>query len=467
MADSFDVVVIGGGPGGYIAAIRAAQLGMTVACVEKEKTLGGTCTNVGCIPSKALLHASHMYEEAQTGFAGFGISTGKVSIDVAKLIAAKADIVSGNVKGIDFLFKKNKIERVLGKGRIAAAGKVAVTGEGGERMLDAKNIIIATGSEVMPLAGVEVDEKRIVTSTGALDMTKVPKHLIVIGGGYIGLEMGMVWRRLGAEVTVVEYLDSILPNMDGEIAKTMDRLLRKKGFKIRTGLKVTGAKTTKSGAAITVEPAKGGDAETIEGDIVLLSIGRRPYTAGLGLEDVGVKLDERGRIDIDDHFRTSVPGIYAVGDCVRGAMLAHKAEDEGGVCAEIIAGQAGHIDYDAIPAVVYTWPEAATVGKTEEELKKAGIAYKVGKFPFSANGRARTMHEGDGFVKILADAKTDRVLGCHIIGPDAGTMIAEVALGMEFGAAAEDIARTCHAHPTLNEAVREAALAVDGRALNM
>ncbi|MFN4090969.1 MAG: dihydrolipoyl dehydrogenase [Alphaproteobacteria bacterium] len=467
MADSFDVVVIGGGPGGYIAAIRAAQLGMTVACVEKEETLGGTCTNVGCIPSKALLHASHLYEQAQTGFAGFGISTGELAIDVPKMIAAKAEIVSGNVKGIDFLFKKNKVERILGKGRIASQGKVAVVGEGGERMLDVRNIIIATGSEVMPLPGVEVDEKRIVSSTGALDLTKVPKHLIVIGGGYIGLEMGVVWRRLGAEVTVVEYLDSILPNMDGEIAKMMDRILRKKGFKIRTGLKVTGAATTKAGASITVEPAKGGDAETIEGDIVLLSIGRRPYTAGLGLEDVGVKLDERGRIAIDDHFRTSVPGIYAIGDVVRGPMLAHKAEDEGGVCAEIIAGQAGHIDYDAIPAVVYTWPEAATVGKTEEELKKAGIAYKVGKFPFSANGRARAMHESDGFVKILADAKTDRVLGCHILGPEAGTMIAEVALGMEFGAAAEDIARTCHAHPTLNEAVREAALAVDGRALNI
>src|SRR3546814_175462 len=344
MADSFDVVVIGGGPGGYIAAIRAAQLGMSVACVEKEPTLGGTCTNVGCIPSKALLHASHLYEEAQTGFAGFGIATGKLSIDVPKMIAAKADIVSGNAKGIDFLFKKNKIERVLGTGRIASQGKVAVTGEGGERILEAKNIIIDTGSEVTPLAGGEVDEKRIVSSTGALELRKVPKHLIVIGGGYIGLEMGMVWRRLGAEVTVVEYLDSILPNMDAEVAKMMDRLLRKKGFKIRTGMKVTGAKTAKNGVSVSVEPAKGGEAETIEGDVVLLAIGRRPYTAGLGLEDVGVKLDDRGRIDVDDRFQTSVPGIYAIGDVIRGAMLAHKAEDEGGVCAEIIAGQSGHID---------------------------------------------------------------------------------------------------------------------------
>lgn len=467
MADSFDLVVIGGGPGGYVAAIRAAQLGLKTACVEKRGSLGGTCLNVGCIPSKQLLHVSHRYEEARESFADYGIKTGKVSLDLEAMMAGKDKVVGGLTKGIELLFRKNKVEYVRGAGRIEAPNRVAVNGEGGNRTLETKNILIATGSEVMPLPGVEVDEERIVSSTGALSLPRVPKHLIVIGGGYIGLEMGMVWRRLGAEVTVVEFLDTILPNMDREIARQMSRILGKKGFKIRTGTKVTKAIPSKSGVSVEIEPAKGGETETIQGDVVLLSIGRRPFTDGLGLDDVGVQLDNRGRVQVDDQFRTNVPNIYAIGDVIRGPMLAHKAEDEGTVCAEIIAGQSGHINYDAIPSVVYTWPEAASVGKTEEELKAAGIDYRTGKFPFQANSRARTTGETDGFVKILADAKTDRVLGVHILGPDAGTLIAELTLAVEFGASAEDIARTCHAHPTLPEAVKEAALAVAGRPIHI
>ena len=467
MADSFDLVVIGGGPGGYVAAIRAAQLGLKTACVEKRGSLGGTCLNVGCIPSKQLLHVSHLYEEARDSFAGYGIKTGKVSLDLAAMMAGKDKVVDGLTKGIELLFRKNKVEYVRGAGRIEAPNRVAVDGEDGNRTLETKNILIATGSEVMTLPGVEVDEERIVSSTGALSLPKVPKHLIVIGGGYIGLEMGMVWRRLGAEVTVVEFLDTILPNMDREIARQMSRILGKKGFTIRTGTKVTRATPSRSGVAVEIEPAKGGETETIQGDVVLLSIGRRPFTDGLGLDAAGVQLDNRGRVQVDEQFRTNVPNIYAIGDVIRGPMLAHKAEDEGAVCAEIIAGQSGHINYDAIPSVVYTWPEAASVGRTEEELKAAGIDYRAGKFPFQANSRARTTGETDGFVKILADARTDRVLGVHILGPDAGTLIAELTLAVEFGASAEDIARTCHAHPTLPEAVKEAALAVAGRPIHI
>ncbi len=470
MADetSFDLIVIGAGPGGYVAAIRAAQLGLKTACVEKRETLGGTCLNVGCIPSKALLNSSHLYEEAAHGLERHGIKTGKVGFDLSVMLANKDKVVGDLTKGIEFLFKKNKVTWLKGKAEIVKAGSVKVTGEGGKAATyAAKSIMIATGSDVARIPGVEIDEKRIVSSTGGLALAAVPKHLVVIGGGVIGLELGSVWRRLGAEVTVIEYLDTILPGMDGEVAKQMTRLLTKQGFKFRLGSKVMTAKSSDKGVALRVAPAKGGDGEDITCDVVLVAVGRVPYTYGLGLKSAGVEMDERGRIKTDAHFRTNVPGIYAIGDVIIGPMLAHKAEDEGVVCAEIIAGQSGHVNYDAIPGVVYTHPEAAAVGKTEEELKKAGIAYRAGKFPMSANSRARANGDTDGFVKVLADAKTDRVLGVHIVGPDAGTLIAELALAIEFGASAEDIARTCHAHPTLNEAVKEAALAVDGRPIHI
>ena len=470
MADetSFDLIVIGAGPGGYVAAIRAAQLGLKTACVEKRETLGGTCLNVGCIPSKALLNSSHLYEEAAHGLERHGIKTGKVGFDLSVMLANKDKVVGDLTKGIEFLFKKNKVTWLKGKAEIVKAGSVKVTGEGGKAATyAAKSIMIATGSDVARIPGVEIDEKRIVSSTGALTLAAVPKHLVVIGGGVIGLELGSVWRRLGAEVTVIEYLDTILPGMDGEVAKQMTRLLTKQGFKFRLGSKVLTAKSSDKGVALRVAPAKGGDGEDITCDVVLVAVGRVPYTHGLGLKSAGVEMNERGRIKTDAHFRTNVPGIYAIGDVIIGPMLAHKAEDEGVVCAEIIAGQSGHLNYDAIPGVVYTHPEAAAVGKTEEELKKAGIAYRAGKFPMSANSRARANGDTDGFVKVLADAKTDRVLGVHIVGPDAGTLIAELALAIEFGASAEDIARTCHAHPTLNEAVKEAALAVDGRPIHI
>ena len=464
--DTFDLVVIGGGPGGYVAAIRAAQLGMRVACVEKDATLGGTCLNVGCIPSKALLDSSEKFAEVGH-LARQGVVVDKVTLDLPAMMAWKDKAVADNTRGIDFLFKKNKVERVRGTGRIAAPGRVVATGaDGAERTLATRTILIATGSEVTPLPGVTIDEQRIVSSTGALALSAVPKRLVVVGGGIIGLELGSVWRRLGAEVTVIEFLDRITPGIDLEVAKTLQRTLGKQGLKFRLGTKVTSATASDAGVSLTVEPSAGGTAETLECDVVLVAIGRRPYTAGLGLEAVGIALD-RGRVPIDAHFQTPVPGIYAIGDVVRGPMLAHKAEDEGSVVAEIIAGQSGHIDYDAIPGVVYTWPEVATVGRSEEDLKAAGIAYKVGKFPFTANGRARCIGDTDGFVKILADARTEKVLGVHIIGPDAGTLIAECVLAMEYGGSAEDIARTCHAHPTLNEAVKEAALAVDGRALHI
>ena len=469
MTDSFDVVVIGGGPGGYVAAIRAAQLGMRTACVEKRATLGGTCLNVGCIPSKELLHSTHLFEQAQHGFAKRGIRVpGGVEVDLAAMMAGKDKVVRDLTKGIGFLFRKHKVEHVAGTGRIAGPGRVEVAPEEGEaRTLEARNIIVATGSEPAGLPGIDIDEKRILSSTGALALEVVPERLAVIGGGYIGLEMAVVWSRLGAKVTVIEFLDRILPNMDGDVARGMHRILKKKGFAFMLGHKVTGAKKGRAGVALSVEKPASGEASTVEADAVLVAVGRRPYTAGLGLESVGIETDGQGRVGIDDRFRTSAEGIYAIGDVVRGPMLAHKAEDEGAVCAEIIAGQSGHIDYDAIPGVVYTWPEAAAVGRTEEALKEAGTEYAVGRFPFQANSRARCSGETEGFVKILADRRTDRVLGVHILGADAGTMIAEAALAMEFGASAEDIARTCHAHPTLNEAVKEAALAVDGRPIHV
>jgi dihydrolipoamide dehydrogenase len=467
MSDSYDVIVIGSGPGGYVCAIRAAQLGLKTACIEKDNTLGGTCLNVGCIPSKALLSVSEKYSHAAHDFAGLGIDVGTPKIDLKKMMGHKDKVVAANTQGIAFLFKKNKVDHHVGLGAITAPGQVQVTGKGGVKNLTAKHIVIATGSEPTPLPGVTVDEEKIVTSTGALKLATVPKSLVVIGGGVIGLEMGAVWGRLGAKVTVVEYLDRLMPGMDAELSKESKKIFEKQGMAFKLSTKVTKAEVTKSGVTLTVEPAAGGASEKIDADVVLVAIGRRPYTNGLGLDKAGVKVDSKGRIEIDDHFQTSVPGIYAIGDVVRGAMLAHKAEDEGVVLAEIIAGQSGHINYDAIPNVVYTFPEIASVGKTEEQLKEAGVAYKSGKFPFMANGRARAMAAMDGFVKILADAKTDRVLGCHIIGPEAGTLIAEVVLAMEFGGSSEDIARTCHAHPTLNEVVKEAALAVDGRPIHI
>nr|WP_294553892.1 dihydrolipoyl dehydrogenase [uncultured Rhodopila sp.] len=463
MSDSFDVIVIGSGPGGYVCAIRAAQLGLKVACVEKRPTLGGTCLNIGCIPSKALLQSSEEFEKTKHALADHGVLLDGVRLDLERMQARKAEVVNANTKGVEFLFRKNKVTWLKGAGRIAGPGSVDVDGTS----YNTKNIVIATGSESVPLAGVTVDEKQIVTSTGALELDKVPGHLVVIGGGVIGLELGSVWRRLGAEVTVVEFLDRIVPGMDTEIATAFQRILHKQGIKFRLSTKVTGAAAAEAGVTLTVEPVKGGAAETIAADIVLLSIGRRPYTDGLGLETAGVELDDRKRVKVDPHYATNVPGIYAIGDVIAGPMLAHKAEDEGVAVAEILAGQAGHVNYNAIPGVVYTWPEVASVGQTEEELKAGGIAYTVGKFPFTANGRARAMGDTDGFVKILADKATDRLLGAHVLGPDAGTLIAELTTAIEFGASAEDVARICHAHPTLSEAVKEAALAVEGRALHI
>lgn len=464
MTNSYDVVIIGAGPGGYNAAIRAGQLGLKVACIEKRetKTLGGTCLNVGCIPSKALLHASELFEAASTRFAALGIKTGGVELDLAQMQKQKDDSVDALTKGVAFLLKKNKVDVYFGAGMILAAGKVRVADEDGKTQdLATKNIVIATGSEVMPLKGVEFDEKRVVSSTGALALSSIPKHMIVVGGGVIGLELGSVWRRLGAKITVVEFLDRILPTMDGEVSKSFQRMLKKQGMEFRLSSKVTGVEKTKNTLKVAIEPAAGGTAETLEADVVLVAIGRRPHTHGLGLENIGVKLDERGFI-LADHFRTNVDGVWAIGDCIHGPMLAHKAEDDGVACIELIAGKAGHVNYDAVPNVVYTHPEVASVGKTEEELKAAGVEYKIGKFPFSANSRARTNHDTEGFVKILADAKTDRLLGCHIVGVDAGELIAEAVSVIEFGGASEDIARTCHAHPTRSEAVRQAAMGVEG-----
>jgi dihydrolipoamide dehydrogenase len=463
MAQEFDLIVIGGGPGGYVAAIRAAQLGMNVACVEMRGSLGGTCLNVGCIPSKALLNSSEKYDEAKNHFADLGIKA-KVELDLPTMMAQKDKAVSGLTQGVEGLFKKNKITYIKGKGSIKGAGEVLVDGK---EVLKTKRILIATGSDIMRLPGIEIDEKKIVSSTGALALEKVPGHLVVVGGGVIGLELGSVWKRLGAKVTVVEFLDRIGGPMDFEVARQFQRVLEKQGMEFKLGMKVTAADAKGKGVALTMEPAKGGAAETLIADIVLVSIGRRPYTEGLALDKAGVKLDERGRVAVDGHYQTSVKGIYAIGDVIAGPMLAHKAEDEGMAVAEIMAGERGHVYYDAIPSVIYTWPEVASVGKTEEELKAAGVQYKVGKFPFMANSRARTVGQTDGFVKIIADAKTDLVYGVHILGPYAGTMIAEAVLAMEYGASSEDIARTCHAHPTHNEAVKEAALAVSGRAIHI
>jgi dihydrolipoamide dehydrogenase len=467
-----DLIVIGSGPGGYVCAIRAAQLGMKVAVVEKEKTFGGTCLNIGCIPSKAMLHASERFDEAGHAFGKLGIKIGTPALDLGAMLKFKDEAVDGNVKGVAFLFRKNKIDTHAGVGRIVAPGKVEVTatnGTGTKTTIEAKAIVIATGSDVARLNGIAIDEKRVVSSTGALSLASVPKRLLVVGAGVIGLELGSVWRRLGSDVVVVEFLDRILPGVDNEVARQTQRILERQGIAFRLASKVAALDSSGPVLKARVEPPAGGAgaATSIEAEVALVAIGRVPYTEGLGLETVGVKLDNRGRIPVDPHFATSAPGIYAIGDVIAGPMLAHKAEDEGVAVAEILAGKAGHVNYDVIPNVIYTSPEVASVGKSEEELKAAGITYNVGKFPFTANPRARANQQTEGFVKILADAKTDRVLGVHIVSSDAGNMIAEAAIAMEFGAAAEDIARTCHAHPTLPEAVKEAALAVDKRAINM
>jgi len=468
MSEQFDLVVIGGGPGGYVAAIRAAQLGMKVACVEKRGALGGTCLNVGCIPSKALLHSSELYEEVKHGKA-HGINA-EVKLDLKAMLKRKDEVVDGLTKGIEGLFKKNKIEYIKGHGIILGKGEVAVKPVDGKSTpisLKTKNILIATGSEVAKLPGIEIDEKKIVSSTGALSLPKVPAKLVVIGGGVIGLELGSVWRRLGADVTVIEFLDGIVPGADGEVRRQFQKILEKQGIKFKLSTKVTSAKNSAKGVTLSAEPAKGGKAEKIEADIVLVAIGRKPYTENLGLKESGVELDERGRIKVDANFHTNVSGIYAIGDVIPGPMLAHKAEEDGVAAVEIMAGQKGHVDYNLVPAVIYTMPEVASVGKTEEQLKESSVAYNVGKFPFLANSRARAVGSTDGFVKILADKKTDKVLGIHIIGPQAGTMIAEAVTAMEYSASAEDIARTCHSHPDLNEAIKEAALAVDKRAIHI
>ncbi len=465
---SYDLVVIGTGPGGYVCAIRAAQLGMKVAVVEKNATLGGTCLNVGCMPSKALLHASEMFEEAGHSFARMGVSVPAPKLDLPSMMNFKQQGIDGNVKGVEFLMKKNKIDVIGGRGKVLGTGKVEVTGgDGKTQTVETKNIVIASGSDIARLKGIEIDEKRIVSSTGALSLERVPASLLIVGAGVIGLELGSVWHRLGAKVTVVEFLDRILPGMDGEVAKQFQRMLEKQGFAFKLGAKVTGIDTSGPTLKAQVEPAAGGKAEFLEADVVLVCIGRVPYTDGLGLKEAGVALDNRGRVQIDAHFATSVKGVYAIGDVVAGPMLAHKAEDEGVACAEILAGQAGHVNYDVIPGVVYTTPEVSAVGKTEEELKQAGVAYTVGKFPFTANGRSKVNQTTEGFVKVLADAKTDRVLGVHIVGREAGEMIHEAAVLMEFGGSAEDLARTCHAHPTRSEAIKEAALAVGKRAIHM
>jgi dihydrolipoamide dehydrogenase len=459
--ETLDLVVIGSGPGGYVAAIRAAQLGMKVAVVERRGTLGGTCLNVGCIPSKALLQSSHLFEEAAHDLAAHGVVVAAPSLDFAQLMKRKGEVVGATTKGIEFLFKKNKIASFQGTGRIDRAGSVSVLGEDGavRETLATRNILVATGSEVTPLPGVPVDEKKIVSSTGALELAAVPKRLAVVGAGIIGLELGSVWRRLGAEVTVIEFLDRITPGVDDEVTKHFQRALAKQGLKFRLGAKVTKADTSGAGVVLTVEPAKGGAAETVEADIVLVCIGRRPYVAGLGLEAAGVKLSPRGRIEVDAHFQTSVPGIYAIGDVIDGPMLAHKASEDGIACVETLAGQKGHVNWDLVPSIIYTQPEVAWVGRTEEQLKAAGVAYKIGKYPFTADPRSRANGATEGFVKVLADKATDRVLGVHIIGAEAGTMIGEAAVAMEFQASAEDIGRICHAHPTVNEALKEAALA--------
>jgi dihydrolipoyl dehydrogenase len=464
----FDVVVIGGGPGGYVAAIRAAQLGMKVACVEKRASLGGTCLNVGCIPSKALLNSSELYAEARDGLNAFGIRIPTVELDLPAMQDQKSKVVKELTQGIEFLFRKNKVTSIKGAARLEAAGRVRVElNAGGNQHLNARNVVIATGSDTATIPGIEIDEERIVSSTGALDLDAVPAHLVVVGAGYIGLELGTVWRRLGAKVTVVEWLDRITPGMDLEVSRQFQRLLSRQGLGFKLGTKVTEVDHGGDRLIVTTEAVDGGDPEKMKADVMLIAVGRRPYTDGLGMENFGLKADNHGRIEVDRNYATSAPGIYAIGDVIKGPMLAHKAEDEGVCVAEHLAGQSPHLDYDAVPAVIYTAPEVASVGKSEEQLKEAGIAYKAGKFPFSANARARATGKTDGFVKVLADAKTDRLLGVHIIGAEAGTMIAEAALAIEFGASSEDLARTCHAHPTLEEAIKEAALATQGAPLHI
>jgi len=465
MADRYDVLIIGAGPGGYVAAIRAAQLGLITACIESRGSLGGTCLNIGCIPSKALLQSSHKFAEAGRDLAEHGVKVGAPQLDLAAMMGRKEKVVTTLTRGVEFLFRKNKIDWLKGKGRIAAPGRVVVTSaDGASQEIAAGSIIIATGSETSPLPGIEIDERRIVSSTGALALGRVPERLAVIGGGYIGLELGSVWQRLGAKVTVIEVLDHIVPNMDRELGTALQRVLARSGIEFKLATKVAGVETGRDDLTLELE---GAERQSLAADVVMVSVGRRPHTEGLGLEAIGVARDEHGQITVDDGFATNVPGIYAIGDVIRGPMLAHKAMDEGVALAERLAGQRTSIDYDAVPAVVYTWPEVASVGRTEEELKAAGISYRIGKFPFTANPRARTNGYTEGFVKILAESETDRVLGAHIIGPDAGTLIAEAVLAKEFGASAEDIARTCHAHPTLSEALKEAALAVDGRAIHI
>jgi dihydrolipoamide dehydrogenase len=465
MPDRYDVVIIGAGPGGYVAAIRAAQLGLKTACIESRASLGGTCLNIGCIPSKALLQSSEKFAEAGHALAEHGVKVGEVGLDLGAMMGRKDKVVTTLTRGVEFLFRKNKVDWLKGKARMAAPGRIAVAdADGTAREVEATSIIISTGSESTRLPGIDIDEKRIVSSTGALALDRVPERLTVIGGGYIGLELGSVWQRLGAKVTVVEVLDHIVPNMDRELGTALQRVLTRSGLDFKLGTKVVGVRDANDGLSLELE---GAERQTLAADVVLVSIGRRPYTEGLGLEGVGVALDQQGRVVVDDAFATNVPGIYAIGDVIRGPMLAHKAEEEGIALAERLAGQKSRVDYDAIPAVIYTWPEVASVGKTEEELKAAAVSYRTGKFPFTANPRARTNAYTEGFVKILAESESDRVLGVHIIGPDAGTLIAEATLAKEFGASVEDIARTCHAHPTLSEALKEAALAVDGRAIHI
>jgi dihydrolipoamide dehydrogenase len=467
MSDTFDVVVIGGGPGGYNAAIRAGQLGLTSACIDKRGTFGGTCLNIGCIPSKALLYTSELYEEARDKLPKLGVKT-SVELGLAGMMAHKTKVVGELTKGVEFLLKKNKSEAIIGEAKIVSPGKVEVKlTDGSTRTLETRNIVVATGSDVAPLPGVTIDEERIVSSTGALSLKTVPKRMLVVGAGYIGLELGSVWRRLGSEVTVVEFLDRITPGLDGEIGRQFQRILTRQGMKFHLSTKVTGVEKKGEALVVTIEPAAAGAAQTIQTDIVLVAIGRVPFTGGLGLDTVGVALDKRGRVITDGAFRTNTDGIWAIGDCREGAMLAHKAEDEAVACIENIAGRSGHVNYDAIPAVVYTHPEVASVGKTEEELKVAGITYKIGTFPFTANARAKTIAATEGFAKVIADAETDRVLGVHILGAEAGNLIQEAALAIEFGAASEDIARTSHAHPTLTEAVRQAAMGVEGWTMQM
>lgn len=467
MAQPYDVIVIGSGPGGYVCAIRASQLGLKTAIVEKWATFGGTCLNVGCIPSKALLHASELFEEAGHGFGRMGIKASP-ELDLGRMLAFKDEGVKGNVDGVAFLMKKNKIDTFHGTGRILKAGQVEVTATGGDRqVLDTRAIVIATGSDVTRLPGIEIDEQQIVSSTGALSLPKVPERLLVVGAGVIGLELGSVWRRLGSSVMVVEYLDRILPGMDGEVVKSLERLFSKQGLSFRLGTKVVGVSRGEGGLEVVLEPSQGGTQDRVEADVVLVSIGRVPFTDGLGLDDVGVLRDQKKRVVVNGQFETNVTGIYAIGDVIAGPMLAHKAEDEGVAVAEILAGQTGQVNHDVIPNVIYTSPEVASVGKTEEELKAAGVAYNVGKFPFTANGRAKVNKTTDGFVKVLADASTDRILGVHIVGANASELIAEAAVIMEFGGSAEDLARTCHAHPTLSEAVKEAAMGVAKRSIHM